>query len=162
MILQDVSQRQTVIVAAGGSLALLAGAFLFQALGYAPCQMCLWQRWPHAVAIVLGLVAVAGIAPRLTAYLGAAAAFATASIGAFHSGVEQGWWEGPTACSGGGNDLGTLSGADLVSTAIQDTIIMCNEIAWSFMGLSMATWNMVLSLVFVAIWLRAARMVSQG
>lgn len=158
MILHDMSQKQMVMVAAGGSLFLLAGAYLFQALGYAPCQMCLWQRWPHGAAIVLGLIAIAGIAPRMTAYVGAASALTTAGIGAFHSGVEQGWWQGPSACSGAGNDLGTLSGADLLSTAIQDTIIMCNEIAWSFMGLSMATWNMVLSLVFVAIWLRAARM----
>ena len=158
MTLHEISQRNTVIIAAGGSLTVLAAAFLFQALGYAPCQMCLWQRWPHGVAIALGIVAIVGIAPRLTAYVGAAAAFSTASIGAFHSGVEQGWWDGPTACSGAGNDLGTLSGADLLSTAIQDTIIMCDEIAWSFMGLSMATWNMVLSLILMAIWLRAARM----
>ena len=158
MILNDMSQKQTIMVAAGGSLVLLAGAFLFQALGYAPCQMCLLQRWPHGAAIVLGLVALAGIAPRLMAYVGAAAALTTAGIGAFHSGVEQGWWKGPSACSGAGNDLGAISGSDLLSTAIQDTIIMCNEIAWSFVGLSMATWNMALSLVLAAIWLRAARM----
>ena len=80
MILHDMSQKQMVMVASGGSLVLLAGAYLFQALGYAPCQMCLWQRWPHGAAIVLGLVAIAGIAPRVTAYVGAAAALTTAGL----------------------------------------------------------------------------------
>ena len=44
-------------LAAGGSAALLAGAFMFQMLGYPPCAMCLWQRWPHAAAILIGLLA---------------------------------------------------------------------------------------------------------
>jgi disulfide bond formation protein DsbB len=153
-----VTRTLAIWAAAGGSAALLAGAFLFQAIGYAPCQMCLWQRWPHAAAVVIGVVMLAGIAPRATAYLGAFAAFVTAAIGAFHAGVEQGWWEGPTSCSGAGNDLGALSGSDLLSTAIQDTVIMCDEIVWQLAGLSMAGWNMALSLVLVLIWLRAARM----
>jgi disulfide bond formation protein DsbB len=157
--LNALTRTHFILAAAGGSLALLAGAFMFQALGYAPCQMCLWQRWPHAAAVVLGIVALAGIAPRVMSALGAFAAFATAVIGGFHAGVEQGWWEGPTACSGGGDSgLSTLSGADLISTAIQDSVVMCNEIAWSLMGVSMAAWNMMFSLVFVALWLRAAWM----
>ena len=46
-----------VLFAAGGSAALMAGAFMFQALGYPPCAMCLWQRYPHVIAIVIGLLA---------------------------------------------------------------------------------------------------------
>ena len=80
-----------IILAAGGSVALLAGAFAFQYIGgMAPCQLCLWQRWPHAAAIVIGLVALlvsAGIVARLLAGLGAMAALTTAAIGVFHVGV---------------------------------------------------------------------------
>ncbi|MCK0166437.1 disulfide bond formation protein B [Jannaschia sp. S6380] len=135
-------------------VSLLGGAFLFQAAGYAPCAMCLWQRWPHAAAIALGVLALSGILPRALAVVGALAALTTAGIGAFHAGVEQGWWPGPSACSGVG-DLGALSGSDLLSTDIPETVVMCDEIVWQ-LGLTMAGWNAVLSLGLAAIWLFAA------
>ncbi|GIT92177.1 dihydroneopterin aldolase [Jannaschia pagri] len=142
-------------LATTGHLGLLGGAFLFQAFGYAPCAMCLWQRWPHAAAIAFGVLALIGIAPRAMTLLAALAALTTAGIGAFHAGVEQGWWEGPSSCTGGA-DLGSFSGADLLSTDIVDTVIMCDDIVWQF-GLSMAGWNAVLSLGLAAIWVLASR-----
>ena len=145
------------LLAACGSFVLLAGAFVFQALGYAPCKLCLWQRWPHGVAIALG-GAVLLLGPRaLLAVLGALSALITAGIGIYHSGVERGFWEGPTSCSGGGDALAGLSGADLLSTATPNTIVMCDEVAWAFAGLSMASWNAVLSLGLALIWLAALR-----
>jgi disulfide bond formation protein DsbB len=142
-------------LAVAGHAALLGGAFAFQLAGYAPCQMCLWQRWPHAAAIVLGMLAVLRIAPRWTAGLAGVAALATAGIGAFHAGVEQGWWEGPTACSGGGS-LADMSATALLSTDTADVVVMCDEIVWQF-GLSMAGWNAVLSLGLAALWVLVAR-----
>lgn len=144
-----------IVLALAGHGGLLGGAFLFQLAGYAPCAMCLWQRWPHAAAIVLAVAALAGIAPRLMAALGALAALTTAGIGAFHAGVEQGWWPGPSSCTGSG-DLSSLSASDLLSTDIADTIVMCDDIVWQF-GLTMAGWNAVFSLALAAIWLAAAR-----
>lgn len=144
------------LIAAAGSAALLLGAFGFQLLGYPPCAMCLWQRWPHAAAIAIGLL-VALFGWRALNWLGAAAALTTAGIGAFHTGVERGWWQGPTSCTGAGNDLSGLSGAELLSTTTADTIIMCDEVSWQFLGLSMASWNMAFSLALVAIWIAAAR-----
>lgn len=143
-----------IAVATAGHVGLLSGAFGFQLAGYAPCAMCLWQRWPHAAAILLGVLALAGIAPRLTAALAGVAALTSAGIGAFHAGVERGWWEGPSSCTGGG-DLGGLSGSDLLSTKIADTVVMCDEIVWQFAGLSMAGWNAVLSLALVGVWIFA-------
>ncbi len=92
--------KQLVLVATLGSVALLGGAFVFQALGYAPCKMCYWQRYPHAVAILIGVVALA-LGRRWLAWLGALAALATSGIGVFHSGVERDLWEGPSSCTGG-------------------------------------------------------------
>ena len=147
------------ITAASGSLALLGAAYLFQSLGYAPCKMCLWQRWPHAVAVGLGLLALIW-ARWPVAILGALAALVTGGIGIYHSGVERGWWPGPTSCSGG-SDLGGLTGADLLSTDVLDRVIMCDEVSWALIGLSMATWNALFSLGLAGIWvvaaLRAAR-----
>ena len=151
------TKDRLILIAAAGSGALLLGAFGFQLLGYAPCKMCLWQRWPHATAVLIGAVALWRGVPVL-AWLGALAALTTAGIGGFHAGVEQGWWEGPTSCSGGGSsDLGAMTGADLLSTDIGEVVVMCDEIVWQLLGLSMAGWNMVISLGLAALWIAAAR-----
>lgn len=140
-------------LAAAGSLVLLVGAYTFQALGYAPCKMCLWQRWPHFVAFGLGVVALVWPS-RIVAALGAVALLATAGVGVFHAGVERGWWQGPAACSGG-SDLSGLSGADLLSTDVADHVVMCDQVAWSLAGLSMASWNALFSFLLALLWASA-------
>lgn len=146
--------QRTALIAASGSLALLAGAFLFQSLGYAPCKMCLWQRWPHVIAIALGLIIFA-IPARLLMLVGALATATTGAIGVFHVGVEQKWWDGPSDCSGGG--LGNLSGEALLSTDTLDKVVMCDEIAWALLGISMPGWNALFSFTLCALWIIAAK-----
>lgn len=148
------TRRSLIVLAAAGSALLLAGAFLFQAIGYAPCEMCLWQRWPHVGAVVLGVIGFF-MPNRLIAALGALSAIVAAGLGAFHAGVEQKWWEGPSACTGDGAGLSGLSGGDLLSTDLAAPVVMCDQIAWSLLGISMAGWNAVLSTVLVAIWIAA-------
>lgn len=146
--------RTLVLLAAGGSAALLLGAFGFQLLGYAPCKLCLWQRWPHAAAIAIGaMILTTGM--RGLAWLGAAAAAVTGALGIYHTGVEQGWWEGPTTCTAGG----TLGGSaeDLLGQIMTAPLIRCDEVAWSLAGLSMASWNAILSFALAAVWIAAAR-----
>ena len=145
--------RQLMLFAAAGSAALLAGAFVFQAIGYPPCSMCLWQRWPHAVAILIGCAA-ALVPARQVAWTGAVATAVTGGIGIYHTGVERDWWEGPTSCTGG-EGLGGLSGADLLSTDAP-MLVMCDQVSWSFLSLSMASWNAVFSFALCAVWLIAA------
>ncbi|SLN17873.1 Disulfide bond formation protein B [Pseudoruegeria aquimaris] len=144
------------LIAAAGSAALLIGAFGFQFMGYAPCKMCLWQRWPHAAAILFG-AALLAFGQRVWTLLGALAAFTTGAIGVFHAGVEQGWWEGPASCTGSGGGLSGLSGADLLSTAGTADIVMCDEIAWALFGISMAGWNALFSFALCALWIAAFR-----
>ena len=139
-----------------GSLALLVGAFGFQFIGgLQPCQLCLWQRWPHAAAVVI-LLAVLVTGWRGLLWLGALAALATAAIGVFHVGVEQQWWQGLATCS-----VNTLSGvgvADLLDpTKDVAQPVRCDAIAWEMWGVSMAGWNVILSTVFALMWLSAAR-----
>lgn len=145
-----------VIVAAGGSLCLLLAAFAFQYLGgLAPCVLCLWQRWPHAAAVTLGLVALA-FGGRFLPVLGALATLASAAIGLFHVGVEQQWWEGLATCTV--NTMQGLSGADLLNTDISvGAPAACDKIAWALMGISMPGWNVILSLGLTGLWLMAAR-----
>lgn len=143
-----------VLVAMSGSAALLLGAWGFQYLvGLAPCKMCIWQRYPHGAAILIGALALTLPRAKLLPLLGALAAFATAGIGVFHAGVEQSWWEGPSSCSAG--DIGGLSPQELMDQIMSAPLVRCDEIPWQMFGLSMAGWNAVLSGVLVLLWIAA-------
>ena len=150
--------RTTLIALATlGSAALLLGAYGFQHIGgLLPCKMCLWQRWPHAAAIAIGVVLMMG-GPRPLIWAGALAAAATSLIGSYHAGVEWRWWPGPSSCTGGGLDLGAMGGSDLLSMDAPTGLVLCDEVVWSLMGLSMAGWNGVISLGLAVIWVLAAR-----
>ena len=141
------------------SLGLLCGAWFFEhGLGYAPCQMCYWQRWPHFAALVPALLAFLVKAPGLQRTLVAFAAFAiftSGVIGAFHAGVEYGWWEGLTSCTttiaSGGNFLENLENAPLVR---------CDVTQWTLFGISLAGYNFLLSCggaiaILMGIWRNA-------
>jgi disulfide bond formation protein DsbB len=155
--LVTLSRRHLILLAAAGSAAMLLAAFAFQHIGgLAPCAMCLWQRWPHAAAVVIGglgaVLPVAGLAA-----LGGLAMLTNAGISLYHTGVERAWWEGPSSCSGGGGDLGAMDVADLLNPDAGSGIVMCDEVAWQMLGLSMASWNGLACLALAAIWVMALR-----
>lgn len=151
------TRNALILLAAGGSAALLAGAFAFQHLGgLAPCVLCLWQRWPHAAAVLLGALALA-LPGRGLPVLGALAALTTAGIGTFHAGVELGWWPGLASCSGGAGLSGLTASQLLDPTLDLAAPVPCDEAAWSLAGLSMAGWNAVLSAALAGLWLLAVR-----
>lgn len=143
------------LIATLGSAALLLGAYGFQHIGgLPPCKMCLWQRWPHAAAILIGCVILLTGKVKL-AWLGVIAALTTAAIGAYHVGVEQGWWEGPTSCTSSG--VTNLSAQELMDQILNAPLVRCDDIAWQLAGISMAGWNAILSLALAAIWIQVAR-----
>ncbi|MBA3910334.1 MAG: disulfide bond formation protein B [Rhodobacter sp.] len=149
------TRQSLTLIATLGSAALLGGAFAFQYIGgLAPCQLCLWQRWPHAAAILIGLVLLA-TGWRGLAWLGALAALTTAGIGVFHVGVEQLWWEGFASCTAG--SVAGISAADLLNPAVDVAApVRCDAIAWSMLGISMAGWNVIFSLGLAVVWAMAA------
>ncbi|MEM9317550.1 MAG: disulfide bond formation protein B [Pseudomonadota bacterium] len=141
-----------------GSAALLAAAFGFQYIGgFLPCAMCLWQRWPHVAAIAIGAVGIA--LPRAwIAGLGALTMAGNASLGLYHTGVERNWWDGPNVCGGSAaQDLGGMSGADLLDFGTGPQIVLCDEAALHILGLSMASWNALACAALALLWLFAAR-----
>ena len=152
------SRRVLIALATLGSLALFGGALLFQYYGgLAPCHLCLLQRWPHRIALGIGVVALLVpnvMAQRLLALAGALTMLVSVGLGSYHSGVEQKWWEGPTTCTSG--DISKVNADDLLNQIMNAPVVHCDQIAWSMWGLSMASWNAVISAVLVAIWLTAA------
>jgi disulfide bond formation protein DsbB len=149
------NRKILILLATLGSAALLLGAFGFQHLGgLAPCKLCLWQRWPHAAAVLIGAIGLA-LPLASVALLGAVAAAATAAIGLYHTGVERAWWQGPDTCSAG--DITGLTPEQLMEQILAAPLVRCDEVAWEMLGLSMASWNAALSLGLMGLWLLAAR-----
>lgn len=146
--------RTHVLIAAGGSVAMLLGALFFQyVMGLAPCKLCIWQRWPHVAAVAIGVAAYA-LGARALAWIGAAAATLTGAFGIYHTGVEQKWWDGPSTCTS--SSPAGLSADDFFDKVMNAPLIRCDEIAWSMLGLSMPSWNAIISFALALIWLRAA------
>jgi disulfide bond formation protein DsbB len=139
------------LFAGGYSLSMLLGAWAFQYMGgLAPCEMCIWQRWPHAAAIWLGLGAgmlgSSRILPRelvrTLAFVAVIAIAVTGAIGVFHAGVEWKFWPGPPACTG----FGYVPG---VSDNFQ--IVRCDEAQWRLFGISLAGFNAIFSLMAASV-----------
>ncbi|MEM8555528.1 MAG: disulfide bond formation protein B [Pseudomonadota bacterium] len=146
-----IAPRTLGLLAALGSLGILAGAFAFQHLGgLAPCPMCLWQRWPHAASGLVLAGLLIGLPMAAVASAGLLTMGISTGLGAFHSGVERGWWDGPQTCAAGSID--GLSTSDLLDQILEAPLIRCTDITWDFLGLSMANWNTAASLVFMVLW----------
>lgn len=149
--------KQLGLVAGAGSAALLIAALGFQAAGYAPCELCILQRWPHVAALVIAGLLWLTDRVRALAVLGMAAAGIAAGLALYHTGVEIGWWPGPTHCSGGIGGIAQMSTQDLLTQLQSAPVVRCDEVAWRLFGLSMAAWNAVFSTVLAVIWGMAAR-----
>ncbi|SEH69933.1 Disulfide bond formation protein DsbB [Tardiphaga sp. OK245] len=144
------------------ALATLAGAWFFQlVLDIRPCPLCLEQRYAYYLAIplaVLVAIAAARDAPRGLVVTGlvvlALAALANAVLGGYHAGVEWTFWQGPTDCSGPVVDLGKAG--SLLERLDTVKVIRCDEVQWRFLGLSLAGYNVLISLLMAAIALWGA------
>ena len=133
---------------------LLGGALGSQYLGgLHPCEMCCWQRWPHAAAILLAIGAyLTGSNPprsRMLVMMAALAVAISGAIGIFHAGVEIGWWEGITQC--------TATGATSLQDIMKVPLVRCDQVQWEFLGISMAGWNAIMSLTGAAAIVALAR-----
>lgn len=137
--------------------ALLAGALGSQYLGgLYPCEMCHWQRWPHYAAVALALLSFSIRGPLLVRLAGVAIAL-SGLIGVYHAGVELGVFEGLTQCSSAPR---AASGADLLNEIMSAPVIRCDQVQWTFAGISMAGWNAIISVsgALLILWLTLNRL----
>ena len=145
-----------VVIAAVAALAI-AGAWFFQlVLDIRPCPLCLEQRYAYYLAIPLAaLVAFAASRGASRGLLAAGLAvlalalLANAVLGGYHAGVEWGFWQGPTDCSGPIVDFGNTG--NLLDSLNKVKVIRCDEVQWRFLGLSLAGYNVLISLGLAAV-----------
>jgi len=154
------SKELRALLLAAASALILAAVWIFQAFGYAPCELCLTQRYAFYAAVPLALLTA--LASRFTHGL-ARAGFAllaivfaaNAALAAYHVGVEYHRWAGPTACTGG---PGSLDVSDLVKAVNSSKVVRCDEVQLRIAGLSLAGWNVVASAVLAVYAALAARL----
>jgi disulfide bond formation protein DsbB len=145
------------IAVAVGGLATILGAWIFQyGFGYKPCPLCLEQRYPYYFAIPLAALVVLGesVGSSRKVLIAALAVIVAgmlwnAGLGAYHAGVEWKLWAGPRDCSGALEGLGSAS--DLLGRLDRVNVVRCDEAAWRFLGISLAGYNVLISLALAAI-----------
>jgi disulfide bond formation protein DsbB len=154
--------EQALIIAATASALLLAGAHIFEAVGYPPCALCLDQREAHWTALAIALAGLFAQIVFKARHAAAAAVGATALVYAvsaglafFHAGVEYGYWPGPATCASVG---GAITDAASLGDALDKKAHgpSCEEAAWRLFGMSMAGYNLVFSAGLFALTLAAA------
>jgi disulfide bond formation protein DsbB len=138
--------------------AIVLGAALLSEYwgGLTPCELCLLQRWPWGVAIVIAFIAtMVGSRPALpwVALLLAAVFVVSSGLGLYHVGVEQHWFAGPIACSGAATAADTLEA--LKAQILHQQPVRCDEPVWSLWGISLAGWNLLASVVMMGCCLAA-------
>ena len=152
--------------ALAASLALLGAAHAFERFGgLAPCNLCLKQREVYWGAVAIALTATlwhlvsrgSRGTPRIAAFL-LAVVFTTGAVTAlFHMGGENGWWELPATCAGGGEVSLESLAALALGTAPVKAPVYCDAVTWRFLGLSMAGWNVLISAALAVFSLLAAK-----
>ncbi len=130
-------------------VAILLAALGFQHLGgVAPCELCYYQRIAYATAGVLALLALPAGRRPWAAWLLALAGLALVvnlGIAGYQVGVEQQWWAGPQGCTG--DQVGSAASVEQLRAQIMaGPVVRCDEVAWSLFGISLAGYNMPMSL----------------
>ena len=143
-------------------VATILGAYYFQYVqGLPPCPLCLEQRFAYYFAIPLAAMVLLGLSvgssPKVITLALLAIAVAmiwNAGLGVYHSGVEWHWWQGPQDCSGATPNFS--AGGPILDQINKTRVVRCDEAAWRFLGLSLAGYNVLISLALAVVALCGA------
>jgi len=155
-------RRASAVLIAAVAAATLAGAWIFQAFGIVPCELCLKERIAYYGAIPLAAIIAYAAGGRANAIavsglLGLAIIFAVnAGLGIYHSGVEWALWKGPQDCTGA--IAGAPDVADFLKELQHTKVVRCDEVQIRIFGLSLANWNVLISAALAGLAARAALM----
>ena len=139
--------------------ATITAALAFEYFGgYPPCSLCLQERYAYYFAVPASAIAFllaqghGARFARVLLLLIAVAFLANAVAGIYHSGIEWKWWAGPQSCAGTLDDLGAAGG--LRSRIETINMVRCDEAPWRFLGLSLAGYSALISLLLagIAVW----------
>ncbi len=152
------SMTAAIIIAILGTATVLGALFFEHVIKLAPCPLCLDQRYAYYYSVPLAAMVILGVIYRANPRVLMLAMFAitalmlwTAGLGVYHSGIEWKLWLGPQECSG----TPTIGPIRNLEEALKNSrIVRCDEAQWRFLGLSLAGYNVLISLglAAVALW----------
>lgn len=156
--------RSSPAALSAGFVALAAAAALVTALifqygyGYAPCALCLIERWPYYIGVPLAALTAVLAARHAPPALIAAGLGLLAidflvgfGLGTYHAGVEWKLWAGPSTCTAGAAQIG----GNLLESLRHSHLVPCDAATWRLLGLSFAGWNAVISIILGGVALAA-------
>ena len=157
----DIRSGWMALVTILSSASMLAGALAFEYIGgLSPCVLCMYQRWVYVCAAAMGLFAWLlrknPFLARLFISLASLSFFVESAVAAFHTGVEQQWWEGSSECQGDAIDL-SLSTEELMAQLLDKPVARCDQIPWDLFGISMAGYNVMIAFALAVICLLALK-----
>jgi disulfide bond formation protein DsbB len=158
-LLPDTPMKSAALIGAVAA-ATLAGAWIFQGFGIVPCDLCLKERFAYYGAVPLAAIVAYAATGRaqpivVAGLIGLAFIFlANAGLGVYHSGVEWALWKGPQDCTG--SIAGAPNVADFLKELQHAKVVRCDEVQLRILGLSLANWNVVISIALAALAGRAA------
>ena len=158
--LQTLTPLQAALSVLVIAFATIAGAWIFEWAGYLPCELCLMQRWAYYGGVPLAAltVLVAAYGPGWLARIGLGLLglvfIGSMMFGVYHAGVEWGFWQGPTGCTGALTRADTMQ--DFMKQLETTKVVRCDAVAIRILGLSLAGWNAVISAAMAALALLGA------
>jgi len=145
--LSRLSRSFSMLMIASAVIALGTAYTAQYVFGYEPCVLCLYQRVPYALIGVIGIITLFWCAPEKMPVITVFACLVflvSAGISFYHVGVEQTWWISVAPCGGGAGEIASTQ--DLLAALQQKPAKSCGDIEWTLFGVSMATYNVAVSL----------------
>ena len=133
------------------SLMLISAFYLEYFQDALPCDLCITQRWFHALIISYSLTIILILKKKIVSnklvLLGLSITWVASSIaGLYHFGIEMNFWEGPDECSSNID-----FSKDLLTYLLNKSPIKCDEVMFKILGFSLAGWNALISFIMFLI-----------
>jgi disulfide bond formation protein DsbB len=143
--------KQLISLASSVSLGVILGAYYFEYIGgFAPCKLCYWQRYPHFLNILIFPIFYL-LQKRALIFIGLMSMLTSTVLAFYHVGVEKKYWLGPNSCTN--SSIEGLTTDQLLTQIMNAPLVRCDEIAWEFIGVSMAGWNVLISFSLFLTWI---------
>ena len=142
-----------IVILAIISLTIISALIIQYWLGYEPCKLCLYERIPYFLSILL-IIKILFIKKyeKITLLILFLVFMSSAVLAFYHFGIEQGFFSESLACTSG--DLSKMLSKEELLEQLKQNSISCKDVGFRILGLSLAAINTIFSLVLSVIFVR--------
>jgi disulfide bond formation protein DsbB len=133
--------------------ALVTAYFVQYILNHEPCNLCLIERIPYLASIILiSLIFILNKYERIISLIVSLFFIFGTIVSFYHFGIEQGFFSESFVCNLGSNNEAS-STQDLLKQ-LKKTTVSCKDVTFKILGISLATFNTIISIIISAIMLK--------